>query len=224
MLYQPNGTPVPEPTREQLSSAVKMLIYAVRDGTGAGPLLIEEFGSLPADAREPVALALMSLAGMAVSETVLWCDMLRDFLARADEVMINKATVYGEWHVSEPRTEAETAADEAREMRLNAIADAHDLVSIWSYGEDVDMAAPHPYPTTTTVVHETISGVAPGGMRVWGGDGGRFTVPILGNRWLDLWIAADAAIQQSNDLHHRFIEAFDPNPTRPGELHLFCRS
>jgi hypothetical protein len=42
---------------------------------------------------------------------------------------------------------------------------------------------------------------------------------IPGPRWLDLWVAADAAIQASGDLHHRFLEYFTAGD-HPTELHL----
>ena len=119
-----------------------------------------------------------------------------------------------------PPTEAEMAVIDAREERLNAIAAEHNLVSIWSYGEVVEMDAPHPYHWATTVVHTTISGVEPeSGVRCWGGDGGRFEAAITGPRWLDLWIAADAAIRDSGDLHHLFVETFKAGAD-PAELHL----
>ncbi len=119
-----------------------------------------------------------------------------------------------------PLSADEVAVIDARNKRLNAIAAEYNLVSSWSCGEDVALDAPHPYPTATTVVHTTISGVEPeSGIRCWGGDGGRFEAAINGPRWLDLWIAADAAIQDSGDLHHCFIERFEEGAD-PAELHL----
>jgi hypothetical protein len=45
-----------------------------------------------------------------------------------------------------------------------------------------------------------------------------------GLSWIDLWIAADDAIQASGDQHHIFIEAFTPIPTEPGVLRLVTGS
>lgn len=179
---------------------------------------------LPADAPA-LADGLMQLAATAAGSPVEWIDLLRRELVRADQVMSDKATVYGEWQpVSEPRSEAETEADDKLVAEHNRIADEHGLVSCWSVDGADDLDALHPYPGASVLVHETLSGIAPGGMRVWGGDGGRFAVPIQGPRWLDLWIAADAAIQASGDLHHRFIETFTWRPVQPIELRLFCGS
>ena len=43
---------------------------------------------------------------------------------------------------------------------------------------------------------------------------------IKGSAWADLYRAADAAIQQSGDNHHVFIEHFTPIKDRPGFLRL----
>ena len=120
-----------------------------------------------------------------------------------------------------PPSADEAAGIDARDERLNAIAAEYNLVSIWSCGGDVEMDAPHPYPSATTMVHTTISGVEPAsGMRCWGGDGGRFEAQITGPRWLDLWLAADMVIRASSDLHHCFIEGFETDRDDRALLHL----
>lgn len=122
-------------------------------------------------------------------------------------------------------TKAEMAVIDAHEERLDAIAAEYDLVSIWSCGEGVEMDAPHPYPSATTMVYMTVSGVEPeSGVRCWGGDGGRFEASITGPRWLDLWLAADMVTRASGDLHHRFVERFDPDTGHPAELRLLAGS
>lgn len=179
---------------------------------------------LPAADAPALSDGLMRLAETLGSPRE-WYDLLRREVARAHEVMHDRAKVYGEWQPVVSRTEAEMNADETREMRLNAIAAEHKLVTIWSVGGADDLDAPHPFPSATTLVRTTISGVEPeSGEQCWGGDGGRFEAPIHGPRWLDLWVAADAAIQLSADLHHRFIEAFNPNLDHPCELNLGCGS
>jgi hypothetical protein len=45
-----------------------------------------------------------------------------------------------------------------------------------------------------------------------------------GLSWIDLYIAADDAIQASGDQHHIFIEAFTPIAEEPGVLRLTCGS
>ncbi len=39
-------------------------------------------------------------------------------------------------------------------------------------------------------------------------------MPVEGDRWIDLWRAADAAIVQSGDEHHVFVELFRPQGNR----------
>lgn len=50
------------------------------------------------------------------------------------------------------------------------------------------------------------------------------TVRIGGALWSDLYCAADLAIRQSGDLHHVFIESFEPVPDQPGYLRLVTGS
>lgn len=45
-------------------------------------------------------------------------------------------------------------------------------------------------------------------------------IEIFGNRWIDLWIAADTAVWATRDTHHRFIEDFIPDPHDPTVLIL----
>jgi hypothetical protein len=45
-------------------------------------------------------------------------------------------------------------------------------------------------------------------------------IEIFGDRWIDLWIAADTAVWATRDTHHRFIEDFKPDPEDPTVLIL----
>jgi len=47
-------------------------------------------------------------------------------------------------------------------------------------------------------------------------------VKVEGNTWLDLYRAANEAVEKSGDTHHIFIENFDM--TDDGNLELFCGS
>jgi hypothetical protein len=163
---------------------------------------------------------LLLLGGIAVPDRATWMAMLDQERnqVHALEERRRRAEAF------EPPSAAELQVIEAREVALNAIAAKHNLVSVWSVNGADDLHAAHPFPLANTVVHETISGDAGDGMRVWGGDGGRFAVPIPGPSWLDLWIAADAAIQLSGDFHHRFVEAFTPSSDHSTDFRLICES
>lgn len=211
--------PIPPPDNypddSEQHAIVHGLVRMVSSETGGSLHMLEPLQSLPGAIGLQVGRLLLLLGSVAVSDRATWMAMLdkaRDQVEALREIC-RQAQEY------EPPSAAELQVIKAREVALNAIVAEHKLVSIWSYGEDVDMDAPHPYPQATIVVHETISGVVANGVRCWGGEGGRFEAPILGNRWLDLWVAADAAIQASGDLHHRCIEYFKAG-TDPAELHL----
>lgn len=45
-------------------------------------------------------------------------------------------------------------------------------------------------------------------------------IEIVGDQWIDLWIAADAAVWAARDTHNRFIEDFKPDPEDPTVLIL----
>ncbi len=88
---------------------------------------------------------------------------------------------------------------DARRRVYNAIAKMHKLTTIWSMYEVADMSAEHPFVGKTKVVHKLHWGKTP------------VTIEIKGNRWYDLYVAADAAIVKSGDMHHCYIEGFLSN-------------
>ena len=91
-------------------------------------------------------------------------------------------------------------------------ADYHGFTaSVWSIG-GVMFGQPHPYRDADVLIYDTHEG--------WGGPD-RIEVPIPGPKWLDLWRAAELALRESADKHHRFIESFVPDGTM---LHLHCGS
>lgn len=45
-------------------------------------------------------------------------------------------------------------------------------------------------------------------------------IEIVGDQWIDLWIAADTAVWAARDTHNRFIEDFKPDPEDPTVLIL----
>jgi len=72
------------------------------------------------------------------------------------------------------------------------------LQSIWSIYEVDDLYAEHPYAGANELVYKDHWGDRP------------VSVPLLGKRWIDLWIAADYLIKESGDEHHIFVERFRP--------------
>jgi len=72
-----------------------------------------------------------------------------------------------------------------------------DLDAIWSIYEVKDLNERHTYKNAKTITYKDN----------WGGDA--FSVPINGFTWAALYVAANAAIRDSGDEHHVFIEGFE---------------
>jgi len=89
-------------------------------------------------------------------------------------------------------------AYETKSAHYDAISADHGFKSIWSVHEVTDLNAPFAG-AATHLAYTQHWGVKP------------VLVPINGNTWVDLWRAAEAAIKQSGDTHHVFIEAFIPS-------------
>jgi len=71
------------------------------------------------------------------------------------------------------------------------------LDAIWSIYEVKDLNERHTYKNVKTMTYKDN----------WGGDA--FSVPINGFTWADLYVAANAAIRDSGDEHHVYIEGFE---------------
>ena len=71
------------------------------------------------------------------------------------------------------------------------------LDTIWSIYEVNDMSEPFTYTNVRTVTHKNH----------WG-ETGDVVVPVNGRTWAALYVAANAAIRDSGDGHHIFIEGF----------------
>lgn len=84
--------------------------------------------------------------------------------------------------------------------RLEAVRVANGLTAFWNVDGADDVFARHTFPGASAVAFECDA--------FFGRRTGTFTAAIVGNRWLDLWIAADAALKDSGDCHHVFIEGF----------------
>ena len=80
--------------------------------------------------------------------------------------------------------------------------------AIWSIYEVADLGEQHPYTGALQVVYKDH----------WGEKA--IYEEITGDRWVDLYAAADAAIAKSGDGHHIFIERFQPSRDCPQQLIL----
>ena len=88
----------------------------------------------------------------------------------------------------------------------------YGLRSTWSLYQVNHMTTCHAYQDATHVVYD----------EHWGDK--EVVVKIEGKDWNALYRAADAAIQQSGDSHHCFIESFSITEDRPGHLRLHTGS
>ena len=88
----------------------------------------------------------------------------------------------------------------------------YGLRSTWSLYRVNNMTTCHPYKDATHVVYD----------EHWGDK--EIVVKIDGRDWNALYRAADAAIQQSGDSHHCFIESFSTTVDKPGHLRLHTGS
>jgi hypothetical protein len=89
-------------------------------------------------------------------------------------------------------------AYEKKSAHYDKISEENGFTTIWSVYEVADLNAPFAGAATKLAYKDH-----------WGKK--EVVVPINGNTWVDLWRAAEAAIKQSGDTHHIFIEAFIPS-------------
>ena len=85
----------------------------------------------------------------------------------------------------------------ARGEHFKEVRDSLGLTTIWSMYEVEDMSERHPYQGIRTLTYKNH----------WG-EGGDVVVPVNGLTWAALYVAANAAIRESGDLHHVYIEDF----------------
>lgn len=102
----------------------------------------------------------------------------------------------------------DNAAFENKMELYSEVRQVEGLSAIWSIYEVEDLYAPHPFFGAQQIAYKDH----------WGQE----TVfrGIDGDRWVDLYRAADSAIRASGDDHHIFIERFIPNPDCPEQLFL----
>lgn len=108
------------------------------------------------------------------------------------------ADAYAQDHAAFDR-KMEHYSDVQRELGLN---------SIWSIFEVENLSDRHPFEGADRVVYKDH----------WGGS--PTSCSINGLTWAALYVAADAAIRDSGDGHHVFIEQFRPSKDDPRTLIL----
>jgi hypothetical protein len=102
--------------------------------------------------------------------------------------------------------EQDNAAENTKMRHYTEVQDDQGLVSVWSIYEVDNLYAEHPYPYCNKIQY------------------GDVYKSIFGNRWVDLYIAADRAIKASgDDQRHIFIEKLQAR-SEPGVLELSCGS
>ena len=99
-----------------------------------------------------------------------------------------------------PAYEQDTGQINQEFDHYRSVQTAMGFQSFWSL-ESTDFTAPHPYASDVIIKYRDH----------WGNNEDR-PYPVSGATWLDVWRAADLAIQESGDGHHLFIEGFRQDP------------
>ena len=93
--------------------------------------------------------------------------------------------------------EQDQAASDRLYQHYESVRKDLGLTTIWSIIEVDNLVSTHPYTNAKTVTHKDH----------WG-KSGKVVVPINGFTWAALYVAANAAIRDSGDTHHCYIEGF----------------
>lgn len=105
------------------------------------------------------------------------------------------------------------AAYQRRSNHYEAVAaDLAIRNSQWSISEVDNLNEPHPFRGATKVVYKDHWGEGP------------VECQIRGQRWCDLWLAANECVRASTDQHHIFIEQFVQDKNDPTVLVLYTGS
>jgi hypothetical protein len=128
------------------------------------------------------------------------------------------------WAMKYQGMDSETAAEKIRGALAGAYAqeskafshksDHYDQVkkelglnAIWSIYEVDNLSRRHPFEGATKVVYKDH----------WGKS---VVIPVNGSTWAALYVAGNAAIRDSGDKHHVFIERFRPSSVNPKILFM----
>ena len=94
---------------------------------------------------------------------------------------------------------------DAKYNHYDTVRNELGLTSVWSIYEVENLSERHPFEGATKVHYKDH----------WGKP---VTKEIIGSTWTALYVAGDAAIRDSGDNHHIFIEQFLPSKTNPDVL------
>ena len=100
--------------------------------------------------------------------------------------------------------EQEEADFERKSNHYNQVSEELGLSAIWSIYEVDNLSDTHTYEGVETVTYKDHWGETEDGEDV-----GPVVVKINGSTWASLYVAANAAIRDSGDTHHVFIEGFE---------------
>lgn len=123
-------------------------------------------------------------------ESVLHKDLYIKLARAASEIRRGLGSAY----------EQDSQAFDRKSDHYERIRKELGLTSVWSMYKADDLSARHPYEGATTVIYTDH----------WG-DEDAVRVPINGATWAALYVAANAAIRDSGDTHHTYIENFKPS-------------
>ena len=108
--------------------------------------------------------------------------------------------------------EQENQDFDAKWQHYDRVRSQLGLRTSWSLYQVADLDQRHPFEGAAYVVYD----------EHWGQS--EVVKSINGLTWAALWVAADAAIRDSGDEHHGFIESFTPIADKPGHLRLHTGS
>jgi len=156
--------------------------------------------TITADEFKTIHNALWELDSIKTQlEDVLHKDLYIKLAQAASEIRKGLSSAY----------EQDSQAFDRKSEHYGRIQEELGLSSVWSMYEAGNLSDPHPYAGVTTVLYTDH----------WG-DKDAVRIPINGLTWAALYVAANAAIRDSGDTHHIYIENFRPSKDDASTLML----
>jgi hypothetical protein len=153
----------------------------------------------PAPNMDTITLSIEDFKKLNNAVSQLYC--LHNGNLRDHEKVDKLGEILGDFRDALRKANQEEKVNFDRKMKYYGdTADSLGLKNTWSIYSVEDFSMEHPYPSAKTVLYKK------GGH--WGDHD--VEIPIDGNTWQSLFVAADAAIEKSDDKHHTFIEDFRP--------------
>ena len=147
--------------------------------------------TITADEFKTIHNALWELDSIKTQlEDVLHKDLYIKLASAASEIRKGLGGAY----------EQDSQAFERKSDHYERIRKELGLAAVWSMYKANDLGEQHPYEGATTVIYTDH----------WG-DADAVRIPINGLTWAALYVAANAAIRDSGDMHHTYIENFKPS-------------